>query len=191
MPNQVIDKREAILHTALMLFAERGFYGTPTSLISKKAGVAAGTLFFHFKTKEDLIDTLYCRTKSEVAQAICQNTDKKKSVTENLHVIWKNAITWCIENPDKLKFMEQFAHSPFVSTSAYEEGISQFSFFKDLIREGIKKGEIHDVNPHIILGIMAATLQGLANCALLTDDMAKREKIIEDGLHLIWYGIKG
>jgi hypothetical protein len=122
---------------------------------------------------------------------MCQNTDKKKSITENLHIIWRNAIIWCIENPDKLKFMEQFAHSPFVSTSAYEEGIAQFSFFKELIKEGINNGEIRDVSPHIILGIMASTLQGLANCALLTDDIAKREKIIEDGLHLIWYGIKG
>jgi hypothetical protein len=87
--------------------------------------------------------------------------------------------------------MGQFAHSPFLSTSAYEEGISRLSFFKELIREGIKRGEIRDVDSHIICGIMASTQQGLANYALLTDDMAKREKIIEDGFDLIWNGIKG
>ena len=46
------EKREAILDTALVLFTERGFFGTPTSMISKEAGVATGTLFFYFKTKE-------------------------------------------------------------------------------------------------------------------------------------------
>ena len=66
------DKQEAILATALTLFTERGFFGTPTSLISKEAGVATGTLFFYFRTKEDLIDTLYRRVKSEAAQAMCQ-----------------------------------------------------------------------------------------------------------------------
>jgi len=190
MSNQVLNKREAILSTALMLFAERGFYGTTTSLISKEAGVAAGTLFFHFKTKEDLIDTLYCRIKSELAQAMSQSIDKAKSTTENLHAIARNVIIWSIANPEKVKFMEQFAHSPFVSTSAYEEGMSQFSFFEEMVRDGIEKGDISDIAPSLILGVLASTLMGLANCALLTDDVAEQEKIIEDGLHLIWYGIR-
>jgi len=190
MPDQVLNKREALLSTALILFAERGFYGTTTSLISKEAGVAAGTLFFHFKTKEELIDTLYCKIKSESAQAISQSIDKRKSTTENFHTIARNAIIWSTANPEKLKFMEQFAHSPFVSTSAYEEGMSQFSFLDELVRDGIEKGEICDIAPPIILGILASTLRGLANYALLTDDVAEREKIIEDGLHLIWYGIR-
>ena len=190
MPDQVLNKREALLSTALILFAERGFYGTTTSLISKEAGVAAGTLFFHFKTKEELIDTLYCKIKSESAQAISQSIDKRKSTTENFHTIARNAIIWSTANPEKLKFMEQFAHSPFVSTSAYEEGMSQFSFLDELIRDGIEKGEIYDIAPPIILGILASTLRGLANYALLTDGVAEREKIIEDGLHLIWYGIR-
>jgi AcrR family transcriptional regulator len=190
MSNQIQDKREALLNAALILFAELGFYGTTTSLISKKAGVAAGTLFFHFKTKEDLIDTLYCRIKSELAQAMSQSIDKRKNTTDNLHVTSRNAIIWGIANPEKLKFMELFAHSPFVSTSAYEEGVSQFSFFEELIKDGIEKGDICDVTPPIILGILASTLLGLANYALLTDDVAERERIVEDGLHLIWHGIK-
>jgi AcrR family transcriptional regulator len=189
MSKQIQDKREAILSTALILFAERGFYGTTTSLISKETGVAAGTLFFHFKTKEELIDTLYCRIKSETAQAMSQSIDKEKSAIENLHVIARSAIIWSIANPEKMKFMEQFLHSPFVSTSAYEEGVSQFSFLDELIRDGIQKGELCDVDPPIILGILAS-IKGLASYALLTDDVAKREKIIEDGLRLIWYGIR-
>ena len=48
---QATDKREAILETALVLFTERGFYGTPTAMISREAGVATGTLFFYFKNK--------------------------------------------------------------------------------------------------------------------------------------------
>ena len=48
---QSSDNREKILTTALTLFTERGFFGTPTSLISKEAGVATGTLFFYFPTK--------------------------------------------------------------------------------------------------------------------------------------------
>jgi AcrR family transcriptional regulator len=52
------DKRNAILDTATLLFAGRGLTAAPTSEISKQAGVAEGTLFTYFKTKDDLINAL-------------------------------------------------------------------------------------------------------------------------------------
>src|SRR5215469_3394847 len=46
--------RQAILRAALQLFASQGFYRTTTKAISRKAGIAEGTLFNYFTTKEDL-----------------------------------------------------------------------------------------------------------------------------------------
>ena len=46
--------KEKILAAALELFQENGLDGTTTKQISKKAGIAEGTLFNYFKTKEDL-----------------------------------------------------------------------------------------------------------------------------------------
>ncbi len=58
-----MSKREQIFEAAVQLFTEKGFEKTPTSAISKVAGVATGTLFHHFKTKEDLINALYFTMK--------------------------------------------------------------------------------------------------------------------------------
>src|SRR5579863_9663059 len=46
--------KERILEAALQLFREKGLEGTTTREISRKAGIAEGTLFNYFKTKEDL-----------------------------------------------------------------------------------------------------------------------------------------
>lgn len=48
------DKREAILAAALDLFAERTFEGTPVPLIAERAGVATGTIYRYFESKETL-----------------------------------------------------------------------------------------------------------------------------------------
>ena len=48
------NTKRAILRAALELFAEKGFYNTTTKAISRKAGIAEGTLFNYFETKEDL-----------------------------------------------------------------------------------------------------------------------------------------
>ena len=47
-----IDKKQAILDTALTLFVSQGFYATSTASIAKTAGVATGTLFHHFASKK-------------------------------------------------------------------------------------------------------------------------------------------
>jgi AcrR family transcriptional regulator len=182
--------REKILDTALLLFTGKGFAGTPTSLISREAGVATGTLFFYFPTKENLIDALYRRTKSEAGIAICRGFDAKQTVEQKIYCIGNNAVEWGIQNPMKQKFMEQFAHSPFVSTSAHEEGMSHFLFLHDLVREGIRAGVIREIDPALIFCMMASSISGLIARASSEEDPGTRAKIIGEGLDFIWNGIR-
>src|SRR5580692_8169142 len=58
--------KQAILEAALRLFAEKGFYRTTTKAISRKAGIAEGTLFNYFETKEDLALYFFEREMDEV-----------------------------------------------------------------------------------------------------------------------------
>jgi AcrR family transcriptional regulator len=184
------DKQEAILKTALRLFTERGFFGTPTSLISKEAGVATGTLFFYFKTKEDLIDTLYLRVKAEAAEAMCRGLDLEPDAKAKLYHLGRNAVAWATEHPEKMKFMEQFAHSQFVSTTAQEEGMSRFLFLQDLISEGIREGSVRDYDPGLLIFMMASSLSGLAAWVAAAGSSAEREAAIDQGMAFIWNGLK-
>jgi len=72
------DKRNAILDAATRLFAERGLTAAPTSEISKQAGVAEGTLFTYFETKDDLINALYREIKLELADAMMSDFPKEE-----------------------------------------------------------------------------------------------------------------
>jgi len=49
-----MSRKQAILKAAIHLFAERGFKATPTSAVAKKAGVAEGLMFHHFKNKQGI-----------------------------------------------------------------------------------------------------------------------------------------
>jgi len=184
------ENREKIFATALTLFTERGFFGTPTSLISKEAGVATGTLFFYFTTKEELIDTLYRRIKSEAAKAMCRNFNAENTALVKFRHIGYNAVEWGIENPAKQKFMEQFAHSPFVSTNAHEEGMSHFLFLKNIVGDGIREGTIRNIDVDLLFCMMASSFSGLIARAYTEKVPAKREKIIHEGLDFIFNGMK-
>src|SRR5437868_1277393 len=53
------DKRERILAAAERIFARHGFFAARVSEIAKEAGVADGTIYLYFKSKDDLLISLF------------------------------------------------------------------------------------------------------------------------------------
>src|SRR6202158_603828 len=101
------DKRNAILNAATRLFAERGLTAAPTSEISKQAGVAEGTLFTYFETKDDLINALYREIKLELADAMMSDFPRKKKVGTKLRHVWDRYVNWGIANPNQRRVLKQ------------------------------------------------------------------------------------
>ena len=92
MKKQVEDKKTALLQAALKLFTENGFHGTSTAQISKEAGVATGTLFNYFPTKEDLINGLYFDVKGQLSRSMGREIQAQSSFYDKLKKIWYNMI---------------------------------------------------------------------------------------------------
>src|ERR1700678_4708956 len=93
------DKRNAILSAATEVFADRGL-SAATSVISSVAGVAEGTLFTYFKTKDELINALYREIKLELADAMMSEFPRKKSVHTRLRHVWDGYVNWGVNNPE-------------------------------------------------------------------------------------------
>lgn len=53
------DKRERILRAAVKVFAKKGFYASRVSEIAKAAGVADGTIYLYFDSKDDVLESLF------------------------------------------------------------------------------------------------------------------------------------
>ncbi|MBU5344325.1 TetR/AcrR family transcriptional regulator [Paenibacillus lautus] len=79
------ERRNEILDAADELFAQKGFDGTSTNDILEKVGIARGTLYHHFKSKEDIMDALIDRYSDgllDAAQVIA--ADKTIPVVERV-----------------------------------------------------------------------------------------------------------
>ena len=53
------DKPQQIIEAAVRVFARRGYYNSRVSDIAREAGIAAGTIYLYFKTKDDILVTLF------------------------------------------------------------------------------------------------------------------------------------
>ena len=109
-----MDKKEKIIEAALRLFVDNGFHGTPTSKIAQEAGVANGTLFQYFKTKDELVVALYISVKENMAEFIEKNNAKSDNLKEVMKSQFLASLFWALDNMVKFRFIQQFHTSPYV-----------------------------------------------------------------------------
>src|ERR671939_503365 len=63
------DKHQQIIEAAVRVFARNGYYNSRVSDIAREAGVASGTIYLYFKTKDEILVTLFREKMAEwVAQ---------------------------------------------------------------------------------------------------------------------------
>ncbi|MGE5457477.1 MAG: TetR/AcrR family transcriptional regulator [Methanococcaceae archaeon] len=189
MKEQVKDKRTAIIEAALKLFTERGFQGTSTAQISKEAGVATGTLFNYFPTKEYLINSLYFEVKGDLSHAMGKDIEAESTFQDKLRKIWVNLIRWGVDNQEEFLFVGQFCSSPYITKFTREEVMKEYIFLHKLVDEGIKKGEIRDFSTELTIAMFYQGSRAVVNLILDSDSSLDENKVLEDGFQIIWRGL--
>lgn len=189
MPDSPQEKKEAIIHSALKLFTERGFDGTPTALISREAGVATGTLFRYFPTKEDLINGAYATAKGNLARAMTAGLRDKKTLESKMRHIWGNTIRWGLQHPEELLFLEQFMASPYITKFTEEEAMRQFEFFTDLVEEGVESGQLKDLHRGLMIEVTFSACRAVIKKILTHGLQDQTEMLIDSSFELVWGGL--
>jgi AcrR family transcriptional regulator len=143
------ERKNEILDAALELFVTKGYDGTSTNDILEKVNIARGTLYYHFKSKEDIMDALIGRINDTmIANATIIALNKKVPFYErivkvimSLHISEDNSkeIMEHIHKPQNA-LMHQKIQSMIVS------GITPI--LSDLITEGIKEGVFQTPYPY-------------------------------------------
>ncbi|HEV3420111.1 MAG TPA: TetR/AcrR family transcriptional regulator [Candidatus Acidoferrum sp.] len=182
------DKRNAILDAATRLFAERGLAASPTSEISKLAGVAEGTLFTYFGTKDELINSLYREIKLELADAMMSDFPRKKNVRSRTRHVWDRYVRWGIANPKQRKVLGQLLVSEVLTKESREAGSAPFVEFQTMIRDGIE-GRVfrNDLPVELISKSFGALVEAAID--LTVSNPSKVNKYRESGFQMLWAGI--
>ena len=177
MKEQVKDKRTAIIEAALKLFTERGFQGTSTAQISKEAGVATGTLFNYFPTKEYLINSLYSEVKGQLSHSMGKEVEAQSTFQDKLRKIWSNLIKWGVDNQEEFLFVGQFCSSPYITKFTREEVMKEYVFLHNLVNEGIKTGEIRDFSAELTIAMFYQASRAVVNLILDSDPSQDENKV--------------
>ncbi|MDO6618956.1 MULTISPECIES: TetR/AcrR family transcriptional regulator [unclassified Shewanella] len=190
-----VDKKQAILDSALQLFVEQGFHGTSTASIAKKAAVATGTLFHHFPSKDDLLNHLFVSIKQEFADDITQALSTFDNAGEDLKTdaeyLWQQAIDWALKHPIKQRFFLQFSMSSDIDAAIRGQAMNGILHF---VVQLISKGQQQKIIADFPVALMLENCHGqyLAAIRYFTDnpqwgnDPSQRQASFE----LFWRSMK-
>ncbi|MGB7995276.1 MAG: TetR/AcrR family transcriptional regulator [Photobacterium halotolerans] len=183
------NKKQQLLDAALTLFTQQGIQATATAKIAKEAGVANGTLFHHFASKQVLVETLYLSIKADMATALIP-PDTSLSVQAQLQHIWQAAISWGLTHPQQFQFLRQMANDPQYLLSQQHAMLSQaLPFLPQLIEQGQQQGELADWPQPLMLNtchsLFLSTVSLFAEQPALAADPASRQAAFD----MLWHGM--
>ena len=158
-----LDKRDAILAATLRLVAQFGLHNTPMSAIAREAGVAAGTPYVYFESKEEMVNVLYLQLITDRAHAVhSEVVDRSLSPGELLWHPWSRFARWHLENEHASNFLQQCEASAILTeeTRAQQSGIRAAGVegFVNAVRRGV----IRDMPIHVLYALFAGPILVLA-----------------------------
>jgi AcrR family transcriptional regulator len=183
-----MEKKQNILDASLKLFVERGFHGTSTAEIAKTAGVATGTLFHYFKTKEELINSLYFHSKQNMLNEVNGSYDNKKTFKENIKDLWLKFSYFGINNPYMFQFILIFHSSPYISSLTKNEIENRFIELLEVYKKGIEKQQIKAIDNEMVVDYFWGNIFSTVNHFKKYPEKLN-EKNMDMAFELFWDGI--
>lgn len=172
------DKREAILAAALRLVARLGLHNTPMSAVAREAGVAAGTLYLYFPSKEAMINALYLGVLEDRDRSLTANVsaDPPASGRAALWPFWHGLARWYLDHPEESSFLEQCKSSAILTdqTRAAERGMNASGLAN--FEQAVRSGYLRDMPLQVFWSLVAGPV------VLLAQMCAAREIEITDAV---------
>ena len=178
----MLSTKDKIYQSALELFASQGIQLTSTAQISKKAGVASGTLFVHFKSKQELIDTIYISIKKNAFSDLIKNMPDGSSIELRFKEASRNIIEYFLNNYHEFIFLGLVNIDPMVSEEAKAIGFKNFEKSMTDMKIFCKEGYYRDIDFDLLMQINWSTMETIIKNLKLRN----LNKPSESELKLIW-----
>lgn len=131
------DKKQALLEAAAAAIAQSGIAAS-TALIARGAGVAEGTLFRYFTTKDDLLNELYLHLKQDLCKSMLDSWDHTETdaKTNTCH-IWNSYVDWGLRYPVAHQAIRQLAVSDKITEETRQKVTEIYPELNDLCEQSV------------------------------------------------------
>lgn len=159
------DKRARLLEAALDLFETRGFDAVAVPEIAAKAGVAVGTVYRHFETKEALVNALYRQWKQAYNDFVLAPLPEGLKPRERFSRYWNRMTLFARSNPRATRFMDLHHHAAYLDDDSRALSKAYAQVAEEFVRSARAQGAIRDLDPIMVVALMWGAAAGLVKFA--------------------------
>ena len=188
----VADKREAILRAAICVFAHNGYFNSKVADIAREAGVADGTVYLYFKSKEEILHSIFDRTVEEAITDCREQLQRISDPREKLRQIARShlerlgadrdlAVVFQVELRGSTKFMEEFSAAGFAE---------YLGLIRSSIEEGQHAGILRpELNAKVVAKVLFGALDEMATNWILSKRRYKLAPMADQVLDIFLDGV--
>ncbi|KKL59311.1 hypothetical protein LCGC14_2216630, partial [marine sediment metagenome] len=132
--------RERILTAMLKLIVMKGLHAVTVAEIAKAANVGIGTIYKHFKNKEDIVQQLWIFQKEDESAYIFTNYNSTGTVKACFWFLWDRVIRYYICHKDEYYFSYHFTASPVLTEKIHAIAMKDFLAFDEMLGRGVEEG---------------------------------------------------
>ena len=186
------DKREAILRAAIRVFANNGYFNSKVADIAREAGVADGTVYLYFKSKEEILHSIFDRSMEDAIvdgrkrlEDVSDPREKLRRIAqlhlERLGADRDLAVVFQVELRGSTKFMEEFSAAGFAE---------YLGLIRSTIEEGQRAGVFRlELNAKVMAKILFGALDEMATNWILSQRRYKLAPMADQVLDIFLNGV--
>jgi len=192
------EKRRAILHAAVRVFAEKGYHGCRIADVARQAGVAYGLVYHYFRNKEELLESVFAEQWTIFINAIQAIAEGPGGAPEQIASVCSFAVDVLRTAPDAVRvLLLEVARTP----NAFRAGSTRQTFERalrlvaEIVRRGQQAGEVRrDIDPLVaaagVLGALELTLTGVVVGLLGSTGEDEIERVKQGVVDLVLRGLR-
>jgi TetR/AcrR family transcriptional regulator, multidrug resistance operon repressor len=183
------EKLEAIADAAFKLVENVGLSGLTMADIARTAGIATGTLYVYYSSKEELIKDLYRKSKLATTSRLLEGFDPRLPFRSRARILWRNSLKNRLDHYAEAIFQQQYLNSPWYSDDdrALSSNLMKgwFEFLEDGKRQEILKNVPSPLMSALFMGSIRETVDLIRGKVVKPD-----ERTLEAAFALCWDAIK-
>jgi AcrR family transcriptional regulator len=183
------EKLRAIAKATFMLVERTGLSGLTMAAIAREAGLATGTLYVYFPSKDELLVALYEQAKTAIAAALMQGDDPTVPFRSRFQRMWRNLLDNRLAHYAETVFLDQYCNSPWFSAESRDLSARLIKDWTELIEAAKRQQVLKDVPTPMILGSFGSSVRETANL-LRAGTLKRSEAHLTMAFGLCWDGIK-
>ncbi len=177
------EKRQLLLEAAVRQIAEKGLAAS-TAGIAKGAGLAEGTMFTYFSSKDELLNELYVTLKTEAFGRIQAGFPQGAALRERARHVWTEYLRWATEKPRERKVSMLLHLSTSISSTSRKQVHAERGAVSQTMRELGRQGAFKNLPS----GFAASAMSSMQEAVMETTVKGKkeREKLFDQAFEAFW-----